>query len=160
MRTVKQCLKQSLMLLFFITISLGYNLVVAETTEAPAAGEHEAHNKMDWPGIYQGFTPCADCMGVKTELALNTNSSYILITQFVGKSVREFVEKGKFTWDSKSKTVALTPRKSTTVHHYLVGQNTLTQLDDKGNPITGENAARYVLRRNDVTKAPEAHSGH
>ena len=114
---------------------------------------------MDWPGVYQGFTPCADCFGVKTSLALNkTTSSYILITQFAGKSEREFVEKGKFTVDDNNNVITLTPRKGTTAQQYLVGDGTLTQLDNNGKPFTGKNADRYVLRRNNVTDSAPSHA--
>lgn len=52
-------------------------------------------------------------------------------------------EKGKFTWDADGKTITLDatgqPAK------YTVGENTLTQLDMNGAPITGALATHYVL---------------
>jgi uncharacterized lipoprotein NlpE involved in copper resistance len=135
-----------------------FNPVVAETADAKDSHQHEQH-KLEWSGIYQGFTPCADCIGVKTTLALNKNETYLLITQFAGKSEREFVEKGKFSWDSNSNTIALTPRNSSTTSlQYAVGDNLLTQLDSNGKRFTGKLAEKYVLRRNDVTEKSPSHA--
>ncbi|MEQ1529720.1 MAG: copper resistance protein NlpE [Methylococcales bacterium] len=158
MQKVIQQFKQCLMFSLFIAVFSGHSPVFAET--AVVENGHHAPNSLDWPGIYHGFTPCDDCMGIKTTLALNKNNSYILITQNVGKSPREIVEKGKFTWGSENNTVLLTARNSSTTRQYLVGENTLTQLDDSGNRITGKLAEKYVLRRTDVTEPTQPHAGH
>ncbi|QPK63005.1 copper resistance protein NlpE N-terminal domain-containing protein [Methylomonas sp. LL1] len=158
MRTFRQPFKRTLtvvLLLAFFSVSP----VMAETAETKDK-DHHAHNSLDWPGIYNGLTPCADCVGVKTTLALNKNSSYVLITQYLGKSEREFVEKGKFTWGDKANTIVLTPRKGTTSQQYFVGENVLIQLDKNGNRISGKEADRFILRRTDVTDKPPSHAGH
>lgn len=146
-------------LLTVIALFLGNTPAFAEEAADPHAAHH-AQTSIDWPGVYYGFTPCADCKGVKTSLALNGNGSYILMTQNVGKSDREFVEKGKFTWHEDTKTIILTPRNSPNSRHYLVGEDTLTQLDSNGSLITGKNADGYILRRNEQTQPQAAHPGH
>ena len=160
MRIFRQQFKQILTFFIFIAIFSGYNPVFAETAETKDEDTHHAQNSLDWPGIYNGFTPCADCKGVKTTLALNKNNSYILITQYVGKSEREFVEKGKFTWGNKSNTIVLTPRNSSTTQQYFVGEKMLIQLDSNGNRISGKLADRYILRRTDITESSPSHSSH
>jgi copper homeostasis protein (lipoprotein) len=160
MQTIKHLFKQILTLFFCLTLFSGCNLVVAETAGTQDKDAHHAQEDIDWPGIYLGFTPCGDCAGVKTTLALNKNHNYVLMTQFIGKSDREFVEKGKYTWDNSSKIITLTPRKNATIHQYVVSENKLTQLDTDGKPFTGEQAKRYVLHRKDVANAPQEHSGH
>jgi uncharacterized lipoprotein NlpE involved in copper resistance len=151
MKTFRQHFKQSLTLFLFIVSFSGYNIAFAETTETVKADSHHAENRL-WSGVYQGFIPCDDCKGIKTSLALNKNNSYILISQYVGKSPKEIVEKGKFTLDDESNTVVLTPRNSTQTRYYFVGDNTMIQLDSKGNRITGELAERYVLRKAEITE--------
>lgn len=155
MRIFKQPLKQSLTLLLFIATIGSNSNVFAETTETgdtdAVKTEHHAQNSIDWPGVYQGFVPCDNCKGIKTSLALNKNNSYILITQYVGKSEREIVEKGKFTADNQNNTIILTPRNSTQTRQYFVGENTLTQLDSNGNHITGESPERYILRKTEMS---------
>ena len=138
----------------------GYNSVYAETTEAKGHDAHHAQKAVDWPGIYNGFLPCADCIGLKTSLALNKNNTYILITQYVGKSPKDHVEKGKYSVDEKSNTIVLTSRDGSTTQQYSLGENMLIQLDSKGNRLTGKNADSYILRRTDITSNPPSHAGH
>lgn len=152
-------LKQRLTVMLFIATFSGYSTVFAETTEPTHENSHHAENSLDWSGLYQGFLPCDDCKGIKTTLALNKNNSYLLITQYVGKSDREIVEKGKFTW-GEANTIVLTPRNSEQTRHYLVGENNLIQLDSKGNRITGDEANRYTLRRNEISQPKEQSSHH
>jgi uncharacterized lipoprotein NlpE involved in copper resistance len=161
MQTFRQQFKQVLAFFLFIAAFSVCLPVFAETVEASADKDaHHAQSSLDWPGLYYGFIPCADCNGVKTTLALNKNNSYVLITQYVGKSEREFVEKGKFAWGDKSNTIVLTPRNKPAAQQYLLGENMLIQLDQDGNRMVGKLADRYVLRRTDITKSPAQHSGH
>jgi copper homeostasis protein (lipoprotein) len=158
MQKTRQPFNQLINLAIFIVMSLCYRPVFAETTETKA---HHSQNSLDWPGIYYGFLPCDDCKGIKAKLALNKNNTYIFITQYIGKSEREFVEKGKYTEGNESNTLVLTPRNSSASKYYLVDENKLIQLDDDGNRITGKLADRYILRRNDVTSESQMpHSSH
>lgn len=159
MRAKKPPFKHVLTLALFLAATTSHNPALAQTGKADADTHHE-HKSLDWPGIYNGLLPCADCYGIKTSLALNKNNTYIMIYQYTGKSPRDHVEKGKFTWGEKENTIILTPRKGDAVRQYLIGDNALTELDKNGNLVTGEQARRYVLRRQDVTSEPPAHSGH
>jgi len=91
---------------------------------------------------------------------LNKNNSYILITQNVGQSKRDVVEKGKFTSGDKNDTLVLTSRDGTTTRQYFVGENMLIQLDNNGNRISGKLADRYILRRSDMKESAAPHSSH
>ncbi|MDD1605591.1 MAG: copper resistance protein NlpE, partial [Methylococcaceae bacterium] len=93
-------------------------------------------------------------------LALNKNNTYLLITQYVGKSEKEIVEKGKFTSGNQSNTLILTPRNSTQTRQYAVGEDRFIQLDSDGNRITGKLADRYILRRTDMTSKTQTSSHH
>ena len=124
-----------------------------------AEGDVHSQHK-NWSGLYLGFVPCPDCKGVKTTLALNPNGTYQLLTQYIGKSEREIVEKGKFEMDSETKTITLTPKKGDIKRHYFMDSNdALIQLDHEGHRITGDGADRYVLRKTDVTQ-PSSSSNH
>ena len=150
--------------LFFCGLLSVHQPVFAESAPAAESSDHDAHHAKktkDWPGIYMGFLPCADCVGVKTTLALNKNNSYILITVNTGKSDREFVEKGKFAAGDKADILILTPKNSDKTRQYQVGKDTLTQLDEHGNRMTGKQAERFVLHRKDPSESePASHSGH
>ncbi|MFI3185024.1 MAG: copper resistance protein NlpE [Methylococcaceae bacterium] len=147
----------------FIAFFSASTPVFSATTETNKDTQH-TEKSLEWPGIYYGFIPCADCKGVKTTLALNKNNTYLLITQYVGRSEREFVEKGKFALGDKSNTIVLTPRNGSTTQQYLVGENSLVQLDNNGNRVSGELANRYILRRSEMEEkgagTPPSHASH
>lgn len=120
------------------------------------AANHNAHQAADsssltGSGVYLGFTPCDDCKGIKTELVLNPNNSYVLMTTFIGKSDREFVEKGKFV-QAENNIVTLTTKDGSTTRHYLVGEDSLTQLNANAEHINGVGADRYILHKTNVVK--------
>ena len=134
--------------------------VIAQTADSTHEHAAHGHQTLDWPGIYYGFTPCADCEGVKTSLALNKNNSYILIIEYAGKSPREFVEKGKFSWDDDNSVIILTSRDGKNTHYYKAAPNAMTQLDAQGKAFTGKQAERYILKRRDVTLEATTHTNH
>ncbi len=144
----------------FLTFTLATQSVVFAQESSDSHDAHHSQQKLDWPGIYNGFTPCSDCKGVKTTLALNANNSYILITQYIGKSPRDITEKGKFVFTNQN-TIILTPRDSEMTRHYYVDENKLVELDKNGVHYSGKDADRYILRRNDVVNPPsEGGHGH
>ena len=143
-----------LMVIFLLRISPAF----AETGETNAP---HPQNKLNLSGLYLGFFPCDDCHGIKTTLALNKSGTYVFITQYVGKSEREFVEKGKYALNETGNRIVLKPKKgSTTEQHYLIDNDKLIKLDDNGERITADGADRYILHRKDVINTPESHSAH
>jgi copper homeostasis protein (lipoprotein) len=134
-----------------------FSSAIAQSEAQKGADAHHAEHKMEWPGVYNGLIPCADCVGIKTSLALNKNNTYFLMTQNLGKSLREFTEKGKFTWSEDGATIILTSRDGSTTRQYFVGENMLTQLDSAGNRHTGKDADKYTLHRNDLTAKEPKH---
>lgn len=161
MLTFKQITKHFLAFVLIAFVYLGCNPVFAETA-SNGDEQHAPQKTLNLSGLYLGFFPCADCQGIRTTLALNQNNNYVLITIYVGKSDREFVEKGKFTLTETGDKIVLTPRKgSTTTQEYLIDDDMLIKLDEDGNRITSDGADRYILKRKDVVKTPKnAHVGH
>ncbi len=161
MNKLRQIIKASSAFLLVMALHSGWNPVFAET--ASISDEQRTQKPLNLSGLFFGFTPCDDCQGVKTTLALNKNETYVFITQYVGKSDREFVEKGKFAVSSDNgNTLILTPRKGgTDTHQYLIDDDMLVKLDEDGNRITKDGADRYILRRKDIMKTPvDQHGGH
>ena len=143
----------------FLLLGLSNNPAIAETP-VPEHAQNDA-GKLKASGLYFGFFPCADCQGVKTTLALNANNSYVLITQYVGKSDREFVEKGKFAVGDDGKTLVLSPKKGgIDTQQYLIDDEMLIKLDENGERITADGADRFILRRKDVISSKQKHGGH
>lgn len=155
MLAFQQQLKLLALVIVFVAGLTGHTVVHAETagnTGTKDQPSHPVQHRTNWPGVYFGFLPCDDCNGVKTSLALNANNSYILMTHYVGKSLREFTEKGKFTW-ADNDIIVLTPRKGSTTHHYFVGDDRLVEVD----PVSGKHSDTHILRRTDVTSKPPKH---
>lgn len=99
---------------------------------------------LDWAGVYQGVLPCADCEGIKTQLVLNEDLTYVLQTQYMGEYDSIFTANGSFTWDDAGSKISL---KNQDNHKYLVGENQLFRLDREGNRITGSLENHYILKK-------------
>ena len=102
--------------------------------------------RVDWQGTYKGVLPCADCLGIVTELTLNNDNSYVLNTKYLGKDTVGQVENGGFSWNKEGNTITLANTKSKP-GQYWVGENKIIQLDMSGNKITGALAENYVLTK-------------
>ena len=121
-------------------------------TATPSAGPataipdaaHNARNSLDWAGSYQGMLPCADCEAINTTLTLHSDGRYQLQQLYVGKSTQPFVQQGQFSWNPAGSTVLLD---GDTSQQFFVAENQLFMLDQQGNRIEGELAARYRLAK-------------
>ena len=113
----------------------------AQTSELKPTADNSM-TSVDWAGTYQGILPCADCEGIKTQIVLNKNLSYVLETQYLGKDEKVFQAKGSFKWNEEGSKITLD---NTEKQIYQVGENRLFHLDKDGNRITGEIANNYVL---------------
>jgi copper homeostasis protein (lipoprotein) len=147
------------LLLIFITC-LGCNFVLAET--ASNESTQASKKTLNLAGLYLGYFPCNDCKGIRTTLALNGNGTYVYISLYTGKSDREVIEKGRFSFGENGDTLVLTPKKgSTTTQQYLIDDDMLVKLDEDGNRITKDGADGYILKRKDVVKVNDNnHGGH
>lgn len=145
-------------MLLMIVLFTGSSPVWAETGVDSSA---HTQKTLNLSGLYLGFFPCEDCHGIKTTLALNKSGTYVFITQYMGKSDREFVEKGKYALGDNGDTIVLTPKKgSTTTQQYLIDDDMLIKLDENGERITSDGADRYILKRKDVISSQQKHTGH
>ena len=109
---------------------------------------HNSRNSLDWAGIYTGVIPSAGGMGINVKVTLNTDETYTVEYQYVGKSDEIFTNSGTFTWNPKGDTVILDSVNTDGFPpYYKVGEETLTHLDLDGNIITGELADQYILKK-------------
>nr|WP_315150243.1 copper resistance protein NlpE [uncultured Flavobacterium sp.] len=114
--------------------------------ETPTVSDN-SQNSLDWQGTYRGVTPCADCEGIETEIILNLDLTYVMKTKYLGKGDgKVFEEKGSFVWDKSGANIALKGGK-VGPSQYKVRENQLIQLDMEGNPITGDLADMFVLKK-------------
>ncbi|MBB6464062.1 copper resistance protein NlpE [Flammeovirga kamogawensis] len=95
-------------------------------------------------GKYKGTIPCADCSGIKTGIVLTKDSTFMLTSEYMGKSDRIKMERGTFTVENN--VVKLKGRKHG-AFLYLFANGNLQQLDLKGNKINGKMSDMYILER-------------
>ena len=107
---------------------------------------HNTKKSLDYVGTYKGILPCADCEGLDTEIVINENETYRIKTRYQGKGNKNFIKKGNFTWNKNGNTIILSNVENEP-KYYLVGKNTLTQLDLSGQKITGSLANDYILAK-------------
>ncbi|QYJ81739.1 copper resistance protein NlpE [Shewanella rhizosphaerae] len=136
-------------------------------TEAPASQASEpqaaqtmplgdtSRNALDWPGLYKGTLPCADCEGIAMSLKLNGDNSYQLSQQYLGKQnlgeqnlgeqnqATDVVLEGQFSWNEMGSKITLDSKARGM--KLQVGENILFMLDDKGERIKGALAQQYQL---------------
>jgi uncharacterized lipoprotein NlpE involved in copper resistance len=128
---------------FVLVISLlALNFISCGTTS------RNSGNSSDWAGIYTGIIPAADAEGINVKITLNTDETYKLEYQYIGKSDDIFTYTGTFNWNSQKDTIILDKEKESDFpKYYKLGKNTLTQLDLEGNVITGNLANNYILKK-------------
>ena len=108
---------------------------------------HNSENSLDWAGVYEGTTPCADCEGIKTVLELKGDKTFVLFQEYLGKPSPEnqFKQHGDFAWNGEGWMIRL--RTESGAFQYKVGENQLWMLDEKGNMIEGDLADMYILKK-------------
>lgn len=108
-------------------------------------------------GVYYGYLPCKDCAGIKMTLSLKNKNNYLLVTQHAQASIREFYEKGKYTWDDKTRMVTLIARKDSSIRKlHIEDEGTLIMLSPEGARLKGDQD-QYSLLRSDKNKSREVH---
>ena len=108
-------------------------------------GDNSA-NALDWPGVYSGLLPCADCEGLLTTITLNKDKTFKRVTTYKGKDSLPFEESGKFNWDNTGSIIMLQGI-TNAPSYYQVGENQLVQLDMQGKKIDGKLADLYILKK-------------
>ncbi len=127
----------------------GENEEVENITELELVPDvHTSKTALDWHGVYSGMLPCADCEGIKTEITLNDDNSYLIKRRYLGKGDKVFEETGNLQWTEDGGTVVLTNNEDGNATLFKVGENHLKQLDLEGYPIQGDLAEMYVLQKN------------
>lgn len=95
------------------------------------------------PASYEGTLPCADCSGLRTVLAIWPDSVYRLAQTYEGKSTTPVVTMGR--WRLSESVVSLETDNGIPILYRRVGDDTLTLLDQQGQPISS--SLNYSLQR-------------
>lgn len=122
-------------------------VALAGCTTAPrgtAPHGDNSRNSLDWPGVYVGTIPCADCEGIRMRIELHSDGTFARTLTYLGRDVRPFADGGSFEWDDSGARVTLKAN-ARDATQYRVGENALIALDRNGQPIGGGLAAAYRL---------------
>lgn len=103
-----------------------------------------SQTSLDWNGTYKGILPCADCVGIETQIRLENNLSYTKTEKYLGKSDSLFKSQGQFEWNDAGSKIYLNKDQKQT---YQVGENKLFALDQNGERITGSLEDQYILNK-------------
>jgi uncharacterized lipoprotein NlpE involved in copper resistance len=107
---------------------------------------HNSRNSLNWDGVYQGTLPAASAPGMNVTITLNTDETYKATYEYIDRE-GVFTNEGTFNWDDTGGIIILDVDPEKEPSRYMVGENTLTQLDLQGNMITGSMADLYVLHK-------------
>ncbi len=108
---------------------------------------HNSRNALDWPGVYHGVLPCADCTGIDTTLTLNADQSFVKKMRYLGKSKKVFESAGRFTWIKNNSSIHLKDAQGRDDGRFQVGENRLFMLDQTGQRIQGALEDNYILEK-------------
>ncbi|QTY27384.1 copper resistance protein NlpE N-terminal domain-containing protein [Flavobacterium sp. CS20] len=103
-----------------------------------------SRNALDWNGTYKGILPCADCIGIETQITLNQDLSYTKSMKYLSKNDSVYLTKGQFKWNDNGSKIYLDSSKKKA---YQVGENKLFVLDQKGERISGNLEERFILNK-------------
>lgn len=118
----------SLALTLALAAALGGCMPRAETPSPDPA--HNSRNALDWAGVYEGITPCADCPGIKTRLTLHKDGRFELSTQYLERQVAPQGANGQFSWNTAGNTITLDA--AGWGQQFRVGEGRLLQLNRDG----------------------------
>ena len=106
---------------------------------------HTTENSLDWTGLYSGTSPCADCPGIKTDITLNSDTTYTLQEQYLEKEKMPRSFKGSFYWDDTKSVITLDAEGDH--HKFKVAMGKLIILDKFGDPKQGGKEEDFTLHK-------------
>lgn len=102
-------------------------------------------------GTFEGTLPAASGPGIETTLTLNQNNTFELGLYYIGEEDGTFLERGNYTVDEG--VIELQPKNGEPEYYQLAEDNdSVRRLDSMKQPITGELAEYYILRRTQICK--------
>ena len=164
MKSLTNSSKQKLTIILLSVLSVSFNPAMAKS-DKQTTGDHAKHvipvdESQEFRGVYYGVLPCKDCPAIKATLSLKNKQNYLLVTQQAQTSSREYYEKGKYSWDDKSRIVTLVARKDSSIRKFRIkNEATLIMLTPEGEAMTGDQRKYTLAKRNNEGKAREVH-GH
>lgn len=118
--------------------------VTNDTQTVKAPDMHNAENSLDYWGVYEGTLPAADCPGIQTTLTLNKDNTFTLHSEYIDRKDAIFDEKGTYTIEGN---IITSKQEDGTTNYYKVEEGQVRMLDMDKQPIDGDMAESYILKR-------------
>lgn len=113
---------------------------------APIINTHLTQNALDWAGDYEGMLPCADCIGIKTEIKLNHDQTYVLKETYLSKTSYENTTTGNFYFDSNQPSILVLDQQANS-RKFFVAENFIEARNLDGTEITSILKPHYKLNK-------------
>ena len=99
-----------------------------------------------WTGTYRTVLPCAYCAGIQLDLTLYRDATYELLTQELGTGKPAMTRRGGFTFNSDETRIMLDANGQGRSFDILPPDR-LRLLGRDGQPVTGQDAHRFILKK-------------
>ncbi|NBC24300.1 MAG: META domain-containing protein [Bacteroidetes bacterium] len=116
-----------------------------QNSSAKPVDMHTSEGSLDWMGNYIGVLPCADCIGIYTQLNIREGGRYERRSYYLGRSNDISTHKGAFEWDAAGNSIQLDEG-----DQFQVREMGLAKLDSDGEHIGGVLSDQYLLAKSDV----------
>lgn len=116
--------------------------VAVDTTTTPPPAQPETA-ATTWLGKYSGVLPCGDCKGLKTDIEVRADSTYTLISQYLGKGIPANIYNGTYHFEQSKQMITLDAEGDHL--KFQVQDGMLIKRDKFGDPEQGSDEARYYL---------------
>jgi heat shock protein HslJ len=113
---------------------------------------HNSRNALDWAGVYEGVTPCADCPGIEMRLTLHPDGRFELRTRYLERDVAPRIAQGTFGWDASGGTITLGGQGLG--QQFRVGEGRLLQMNHDGSAPPWDAPHRVLLRQAQAATPP------
>ena len=97
-------------------------------------------------GTYEGTLPAADCYGIRTVLTVNSDSTYSLMTEYIGEDQGAFETSGVYNMIGNELIELVTPSSGDKTYYKIVADGVMLS-DSLGTENQGELAKHYVLKK-------------
>ncbi|MEA5062946.1 MAG: copper resistance protein NlpE [Petrimonas sp.] len=137
--------KLSILLFACVAVALMGCSNAAKQSKTEAPDMHTSEMALDYYGVYEGTLPCADCEGIKTQLTINSDSTFVLVSEYLGKGDTKFEDKG--TYFIEDGEILVTQNEKGNQKYYKLQEGSLAQLDAEKKRIEGDLAPLYILTK-------------
>lgn len=113
-------------------------------TETAVSEMHTSEISLDYAGMYEGTLPAADGPGIKTQLSLNKDKTFKLISEYIGKKNAVFTDSGSYMIQ---KDIVTLDMKEDRPVYYKLEEGRVVRLDGEKRVVTGPLAEHYILKQ-------------